>query len=238
MDNNENINIIELEVEIEIDAQTTIAANLSIPEGAEAIVLFAHGSGSGRFSRRNRHVARMLQDRGLATILIDLLTAEEESIDIVTHHLRFDIQLLKDRVIAATKWLDTVPRTRGMKIGYFGASTGAAAALAAAAEIPDRVSSVVSRGGRPDLAKDALELVKAPTLLIVGGNDSIVIELNQAAMEKLKCENDLVIIPGAGHLFELPGKLERVADFAGQWFEHHLLGKEIIAGGKNENRIL
>lgn len=230
MDNSGNI--INLEVDIPIDKETTIAANLSIPEGAEAIVVFAHGSGSSRFSSRNRHVARMFQNRGLATILIDLLTPEEESIDTTTHHLRFDIKLLKDRVIGATKWLDIIPRTKGMKIGFFGASTGAAAALAAAAQIPDRVIAVVSRGGRPDLAENALEQVKAPTLLIVGGNDSVVIDLNRSAMEKLKCEKDLVIVPGAGHLFEQPGKLERAAEFAGQWFEHHLLGKEMIAGGK------
>jgi pimeloyl-ACP methyl ester carboxylesterase len=172
----------------------------------------------------------MFQHKGFATILIDLLTTEEESIDMVTRHLRFDIPLLARRVVAATHWLRAFPETKDMKIAYFGASTGAAAALVAAAELPEHVMAVVSRGGRPDLAKAVLGKVKSPTLLIDGGNDSVVIDLNRTAMDLLQCQKSLVIVPRAGHLFEQPGKLERVAEFAEQWFEEHLLGKKIMVG--------
>lgn len=224
--------ITEQKVEIQIDPQTTISATLSIPHHSKAIVLFAHGSGSSRFSPRNRHVAEILQHKHLATILIDLLTTEEESVDMVTRHLRFDIPLLARRVVGATSWLQNSPETKHMKIGYFGASTGAAAALVAAAKLKDKVNAVVSRGGRPDLAQAILQKVTSPTLLIVGGNDSVVIDLNQTALEKLNCEKSLVIVPGAGHLFEQPGKLERVAEFAAQWFEEHLLHKKLMVGTK------
>lgn len=196
--------------------------NLEVPEGARGVVLFAHGSGSSRFSPRNRYVARVLQHSRLATLLIDLLTPLEETIDQHTMHLRFDIGLLAPRLIDATKWLRQHPATRNLKIGYFGASTGSAAALMAAAEYPDAVSAVVSRGGRPDLVGSALSRVKAPTLLIVGGNDIPVIELNRQALAQLRTEKQLEIIAGATHLFEEPGTLEQVAQLASQWFNHYL----------------
>jgi dienelactone hydrolase len=201
----------------------TLEGNLSLPEGARAIVLFAHGSGSSRHSPRNRYVARLLNQAKLATLLVDLLTAEEEAIDMRTAHLRFDIGLLAERLVAVTDWLRRQPETRELRIGYFGASTGAAAALVAAAERPDAVSAVVSRGGRPDLAGAALARVRAPTLLIVGGNDPQVIELNRAALAELRCEKQLVIVPGATHLFEEPGALDAVARLARDWFERHLI---------------
>ena len=189
----------------------TLEGNLSLPEKARGVVLFAHGSGSSRHSPRNRHVARMLNEANLATLLIDLLTPEEEMIDLRTAHLRFDIGLLAERLVAATDWLTRYPDTRHLRIGYFGASTGAAAALVSAAERPQIVGAVVSRGGRPDLAGPALAGVQAPTLLIVRGNDYAVIELNQAALAQLRCEKRLVIVPGATHLFEEPGALDEVA---------------------------
>jgi putative phosphoribosyl transferase len=201
----------------------TIEGNLNLPEGARAVVLFAHGSGSSRFSSRNRYVARMLNEAKLATLLIDLLTPEEEAIDQRTAHLRFDIRLLAGRLVSATDWLTQNVDTRHLSIGYFGASTGAAAALVAAAERPEVVHAVVSRGGRPDLAGAALPRVRAPTLLIVGGDDVQVIELNRAALALLRCEKQLVIIPGASHLFEEPGALDEVARLAREWFRQHLI---------------
>ncbi|HEU4343228.1 MAG TPA: dienelactone hydrolase family protein [Candidatus Binatia bacterium] len=200
----------------------TLEGNLSLPKGASGIVLFAHGSGSSRHSPRNRHVARLLNEAKLATLLIDLLTVDEEAIDARTGHLRFDIGLLAERLVAATAWLTEQPDTRYLRVGYFGASTGAGAALVAAAERPDVVSAVVSRGGRPDLAGPALARVKAPTLLIVGGNDFPVIELNLAALAQLRCEKRIVIVPGATHLFEEPGALDEVARLAREWFERYL----------------
>jgi putative phosphoribosyl transferase len=201
----------------------TLEGNLNLPEGARAVVLFAHGSGSSRFSSRNRYVARVLNEAKLATLLIDLLTPEEEAIDQRTAHLRFDIRLLAGRLVFATDWLTQNVDTRHLSIGYFGASTGAAAALVAAAERPEVVHAVVSRGGRPDLAGAALPRVRAPTLLIVGGDDVQVIELNRAALALLRCEKQLVIIPGASHLFEEPGALDEVARLAREWFRQHLI---------------
>jgi len=199
-----------------------LPGDLNIPEGAEGIVLFAHGSGSSRLSPRNRFVARVLEEGGLATLLIDLLTAEEEQIERWTRHLRFDIGLLAGRLVEVTDWLLRDPETHFLKIGYFGASTGAAAALTAATERPDAVQAIVSRGGRPDLAAPHLPGVRAPTLLIVGGNDIPVISLNQQALAQLQGEKSLEVVPGAGHLFEEPGALEQAARLAGQWFEDHL----------------
>jgi putative phosphoribosyl transferase len=201
----------------------TVEGNLVVPEGAAGVVLFAHGSGSSRLSPRNRRVARALQERGLATLLIDLLTADEEAIDIETAHLRFDISLLADRLAGATDWLIKQPESRDLRIGYFGASTGAAAALVAAALRPQSIGAVVSRGGRPDLAGDALPRVQAPTLLIVGGEDLAVIDLNREAYARLLCKRRLEIVPGATHLFEEPGTLETVARLAGDWFLKHLV---------------
>ena len=197
--------------------------NLTLPEGSPAVVLFAHGSGSSRHSSRNRHVARLLNEAKLATLLIDLLMLDEEAIDARTAHLRFDIDLLAERLVDATDWLTQYPGSQYLSIGYFGASTGAAAALVAAAERPDVVSAVVSRGGRPDLAGPALMRVRAPTLLIVGGNDVQVIQLNRAALAQLRCEKQLVIVPGATHLFEEPGALDEVARLAREWFHRHLI---------------
>jgi len=196
--------------------------NLSVPEGARGIVLFAHGSGSSRLSPRNRHVAQLLNQATLATLLVDLLTSDEEAVDRQTAQLRFDIGLLAERLVGVTDWLAENPETRHLRIGYFGASTGAGAALVAAAERPDAVGAVVSRGGRPDLAGSALTRVRAPTLLIVDGNDIQVIALNRAALAQLRCEKQLVIVPGATHLFEEPGALEQVALLARNWFERHL----------------
>jgi len=200
----------------------SVEGNLVIPVEATGIVLFAHGSGSSRLSPRNRHVAEDLSERCLATLLIDLLTAREEAIDSETAHLRFDIGLLADRLAGATDWLIEQPSTRNLRIGYFGASTGAAAALVAAAKRPESIGAVVSRGGRPDLAGQALPLVQAPTLLIVGGHDDQVIELNKDALARLTCEKKLTIVPGATHLFEEPGTLDTVARLAGDWFLRHL----------------
>lgn len=200
----------------------TVGGSLAGVEGASGVVLFAHGSGSSRHSPRNRYVAEVLQDARLATLLIDLLTAEEEEADLRTGHLRFDIPLLAERLVGATRWLNEESETKPLDVGYFGASTGAAAALMAAAEMPEAVGAIVSRGGRPDLAMDALARVKAPTLLIVGGNDLPVIDMNRAAFEHLAVEKDLEIVEGASHLFEEPGKLERVAELARDWFSSHL----------------
>ena len=201
----------------------TLDGNLSLPEESRAVVLFAHGSGSSRHSSRNRYVARVLNEAKLATLLIDLLTLDEEVIDARTAQLRFDIELLAERLVGATDWLTRFPDTKHLRIGYFGASTGAAAALVAAAVRPDVVSAVVSRGGRPDLAGAALMHVRAPTLLIVGGNDGQVIQLNRAALAELRCEKQLMIVPGATHLFEEPGALDEVARLARDWFHGHLI---------------
>jgi dienelactone hydrolase len=200
----------------------TLEGNLTLPEEARGIVLFAHGSGSSRLSPRNRYVARILNEAKLATLLVDLLTPEEEAIDVRTAHLRFDIGLLAERLVGATDWLVQHPDTSQLRIGYFGASTGAAAALMAAVVRPDVVGAVVSRGGRPDLAGRALAQVRAPTLLIVGGHDVEVLELNRAALAQLRAEKELVIVPGATHLFEEPGALDEVARLARDWFERHL----------------
>jgi len=213
---------------VEIPAgKIRLEGNLALPPGAKGIVLFAHGSGSGRHSPRNRYVAQVLQDTGIATLLFDLLTEQEEAQDRVTGHLRFNIPLLAERVSAATAWATHDELTKRLRIGYFGASTGAAAALVAAAERDD-IAAIVSRGGRPDLAEEALERVTTPTLLIVGGYDAQVIELNQAAMRqmravrRLRAEVELKIVPRASHLFEEPGKLEEVARLAAEWFGKHL----------------
>jgi putative phosphoribosyl transferase len=200
-----------------------LVGDLNLPEGSRAVVLFAHGSGSSRRSSRNRYVARLLNEAKLATLLIDLLTPDEDAIDERTAQLRFNIDLLAERLVDATAWLTQDSDTRYLSIGYFGASTGAAAALVAAAERPDLVSAVVSRGGRPDLAGSALMRVQAPTLLIVGGNDVQLIQLNRAALAQLRCEKQLVIVPGAAHLFEEPGALDQVARLAREWFHRQLI---------------
>ena len=201
----------------------TLDGDLTLPDGARAIVLFAHGSGSSRLSPRNRHVADLLNEAGLATLLVDLLTPEEEMTDARTARLRFDIRLLAQRLVEVTDWLRERAETRGLRVGYFGASTGAAAALVAAAIRPEAVGAIVSRGGRPDLAGRALSLVRAPTLLIVGGEDGVVIELNREALAELRAEATLVIVPGATHLFEEPGAMDEVARLAREWFERHLV---------------
>ena len=200
-----------------------IVGDLSIPRAARGLVIFAHGSGSSRLSSRNRFVAGALQQSSIATLLLDLLTAEEEQIDLRTRHLRFDVDLLASRLVQASKWaMDSDAGIASLTVGYFGASTGAAAALMAAAELRESTRAVVSRGGRPDLAGAALARVKAPTLLIVGGDDYLVIELNERALKQLECEKRLEIVPGATHLFEEPGTLEQVAGLASNWFENHL----------------
>jgi putative phosphoribosyl transferase len=211
--------------EVQIRAgQTALSGNLHIPDGAAALVLFAHGSGSSRHSPRNQFVARTLNNAGLATLLFDLLTPEEESIDARTGEFRFNIGLLAERLVHTTKWAKQQEQTRDLRIGYFGSSTGGGAALVAAAEVPDDVGAVVSRGGRPDLADKALPKVQAPTLLIVGGNDDVVIELNEQARDRMRCEVKLEIVPGATHLFEEPGALENVAKLASDWFLLHAAG--------------
>jgi len=212
------------EASVQVQAgSVTLEGDLSVPEDARGIVVFAHGSGSSRLSPRNRRVAAMLRQAGLATLLFDLLTPTEEAVDSVTRELRFDIRLLADRVEAATAWLKEQPGVGDLKLGYFGASTGAAAALVAAAERPEDVAAVVSRGGRPDLAEPYLPRVQAPTLLIVGEWDEPVIEMNRQAMAHLGGTKELVIVPGASHLFEEPGRLEEVARLASGWFTRHLL---------------
>ncbi|PYL08702.1 MAG: hydrolase [Verrucomicrobia bacterium] len=200
----------------------TLDGELTIPRHATALVLFAHGSGSSRHSPRNQFVARTLNDAGLATLLFDLLTQEEEAIDLQTGEHRFNIGLLAERLVHATKWAKQQDQTRDLHIGYFGSSTGGGAALVAAAQIPEDAGAVVSRGGRPDLAGDALPKVQAPTLLIVGGNDDVVIELNEMARGQMRCEVKLEIVPGATHLFEEPGALEKVARLASDWFVNHI----------------
>lgn len=213
-------------MEVEIPAgRVSLEGDLETPEGANCVVAFAHGSGSGRFSPRNRQVATALQDRGFGTLLMDLLTEEEEAVDRSTGRLRFDIGLLSERLIQAVDWLT---REAGLgrtptPVGLFGASTGAAGALVAAAERPEAVRTVVSRGGRPDLAAEVLPSVRAPTLLIVGGNDPIVLDLNRQAMARMTVETALEVVPEATHLFEESGALEEVARLAGDWFERYLV---------------
>ncbi|MGH9138634.1 MAG: dienelactone hydrolase family protein [Acidimicrobiales bacterium] len=201
---------------------TVVHGDLVAPDGASAVVVFAHGSGSSRHSPRNRQVATALQGRGLGTLLLDLLTPAEEIADARTGHLRFDVDLLADRLLGAVGWLDQQRDWGDLAVGYFGASTGAAAALLAAARPGEGIGAVVSRGGRPDLAGDALPRVRAPTLLIVGGDDRVVLGMNQEAYDRLTCERQLEIVPGATHLFEEPGALERVAELAGGWFARYL----------------
>jgi putative phosphoribosyl transferase len=211
---------IEHEVEIPC-GRRRLRGILRVPSGAAGVVAFAHGSGSGRFSPRNQFVARALEEGELATLLLDLLEKEEAE----DRAKVFDIELLAERLQSAASWLSQEPQTRALRLGYFGASTGAGAALVAAARAPDVVGAVVSRGGRPDLAHAHLSAVQAPTLLIVGGNDDIVIELNKRALGLLACPKDLVIVPGATHLFEEPGTLEEVARLAKQWFARYLARK-------------
>jgi dienelactone hydrolase len=212
---------LRLMVSIQVDG-VELEGDLRLPQAARGMVLFAHGSGSSRFSPRNRFVAEVLEEAGFGTLLMDLLTREEEAVDQLTAHLRFDIQLLAERLVAATDWLTEQPATSSLPIGYFGASTGAAAALVAAAERADVVRAVVSRGGRPDLAGPYLSRVRAPTLLIVGQQDDVVVELNRAALQHLRGEKRLEIVPGATHLFEEPGTLEAAARLARDWFERYL----------------
>ncbi len=202
----------------------TLHGDLAWPAGGAGMVLFAHGSGSSRHSPRNRHVAAVLREAGLGTLLMDLLTVDEETVDSRTGQLRFDIGLLAERLVAATDWLASPSAGRPLAIGYFGASTGAGAALVAAAERPGLVRAVVSRGGRPDLAAAALARVEAPTLLIVGGHDVPVIGMNRAAMSRMRADVELEIVPGATHLFEEPGTLDVVARLARDWFVRHLTG--------------
>jgi len=206
-----------------------LEGDLTIPPGTGAVVVFAHGSGSSRHSPRNRLVASGLNDGGLATLLLDLLTRDEEIAEAHTRHLRFDIGLLAERLDAAMAWLRQDAELGALPIGLFGASTGAAAALVAAARRPEWVRAVVSRGGRPDLAGDSLPLVRCPVMLIVGGADSPVIELNRSAANRMTCETRIDIIPGATHLFEEPGALEQVAELARRWFTQHLLPHRVPA---------
>ena len=208
-------------VEIPV-AAAALKADLRVPRSPQGLVIFAHGSGSSRFSTRNRQVADFLGARGFATLLLDLLTLREEAVDLTTAEYRFDIARLGPRVSAAADWAAARSDIAALPIGCFGASTGAAAALIAAAERPDSIAAVVSRGGRPDLAGEALGLVQAPTLLIVGGNDEPVIHLNRAAMRQMRAHVELEIVPGATHLFEEPGTLDRVAELAADWFVRYL----------------
>jgi dienelactone hydrolase len=212
--------------EVQIHAgRAVLSGNLNIPNDSSALVLFAHGSGSSRHSPRNQFVARTLNLARLGTLLFDLLTPDEEAIDMQTRELRFNIHLLAERLVHATKWAKQREQTRDLRIGYFGSSTGGAAALVAAVDVPQDVGAVVSRGGRPDLAGEALPKVRAPTLLIVGGEDDVVIELNEQARDRMRCKVKLEIIPGATHLFEEPGALEKVAQLASEWFALHLIRK-------------
>jgi len=203
--------------------KVTLRGQIDVPEGATGIVLFAHGSGSSRLSPRNQLVARILRSAGLATLLFDLLSEEEEQLDMRTRHLRFDIKLLSERILEAATWLESNAHTQGLKAGLFGSSTGGAAALEAAARKPDYIHAVVSRGGRPDLAGPSLLKVKCPTLLIVGERDEAILTLNRDALTRLTCTKELVTIPGASHLFEEPGALEKVAVCAADWFKSHLV---------------
>jgi pimeloyl-ACP methyl ester carboxylesterase len=210
-------------VTIALDEILALDGDLSVPAGAAGVILFAHGSGSSRHSPRNQHVAAILRRAGLATLLVDLLTADEERVDRELPQYRFDIGQLATRLVEVTRWLGRVPDTAALPIGLFGASTGAAAALVCAAREPGRVAAVVSRGGRPDLAGMALAAVRAPTLFIVGGDDRPVLALHRRAIAGLRAETALEIVPGAGHLFEEPGALDKVARLAVAWFERYLL---------------
>ncbi len=210
------------ESEIRVQAgPAELAGFLSVPANARGVVLFAHGSGSSRHSKRNQYVADVLQQNGMATLLIDLLTPAEEARDNITAELRFNIDFLADRLLGASEWLAQHPSTARLPLGYFGASTGGGAALVAAAQRPN-VAAIVSRGGRPDLAERFLPEVKAPTLLIVGGDDLPVIAFNRKAYDRLRCEKRMEIVPGASHLFEEPGKLQEVAKLASEWFAAHM----------------
>jgi dienelactone hydrolase len=211
-----------LDGELHVLGLITPDGEAPVPAAMTGIALFAHGSGSSRRSPRNRYVARVPHEAGVGTLLFDLLTPEEEAMDLRTHHLRFDIGLLAERLVDATNWIASQDETRNLRVGYFGASTGGGAALAAAAKLGEVIGAVVSRGGRPDLAGDALPRVKSPTLLIVGGRDEVVIQLNEQAYAQLQCEKELKIVPGATHLFEEPGTLEEVAQLASEWFRQHL----------------
>jgi putative phosphoribosyl transferase len=214
-----------LERTVEIAAgRVRLEGTLGVPANARGIVLFAHGSGSSRFSSRNRYVARVLRDAALGTLLLDLLSSREEEVDDVTREHRFDIAMLADRLVAAVDWLAAEPESERLAVGLFGASTGGGAALVAASKRPARVHAVVSRGGRPDLAGDALAVVRCPTLLVVGGADDVVLELNEAARAQMHAGVRLVTVPGATHLFEEPGALETVAALARDWFLEHLGG--------------
>ena len=199
-----------------------LEGELKVPAGAKGIALFAHGSGSSRHSPRNQFVARVIRDAGVGTLLFDLLTREEEAVDVMTRHLRFDIDLLASRLTDAARWIAAEPDTRRLRVGLFGSSTGGAAALVAAAELGKTIGAVVSRGGRPDLAGPALARVVSPTLLIVGGRDDVVLKLNEQAYERLRCEKELKVVPGATHLFEEPGTLEEVARLGAEWLKRHL----------------
>jgi dienelactone hydrolase len=210
------------QVKIPVSKTSSIEGNLTIPPNAKAVIIFAHGSGSGRFSPRNQYVAKIFNQAGLATLLINLLTSDEETVDEDTGEFRFNINLLAKRLVSATEWLKLDAKTSSCAYGYFGASTGAAAALIAAAKLASDIKAVVSRGGRPDLADDYLQDVRAPTLFLVGGLDSVVLELNQKAMDRMDAKKELVIIPGATHLFEEAGKLEEVAKLSTKWFKRYL----------------
>lgn len=211
---------LELDQSVKIQSgRVQLDGELKVAQGATGIVLFVHGSGSSRHSRRNQYVARVIREAGVGTLLFDLLTKEEEAIDSYTGELRFNIEFLARRLVDATNWITSQPTTQHLRIGYFGASTGAAAALLGAVDLSNIVAAVVSRGGRPDLARNALVKVKAPTLLIVGGRDDVVIKLNENALAELTCEKELKIVPGATHLFEEPGTLEQVAQLASDWFK-------------------
>lgn len=218
------------EVRIGAGAET-LFGDLVLPPDARGVIVFAHGSGSSRFSSRNRAVAHELQARGFATLLLDLLTPREEPVDEITREFRFDIPLLAGRLAASAQWVASNPDTAGLPIGYFGASTGAAAALVAAAEHPEGIRAIVSRGGRPDLAGAHLGRVRAPTLLIVGGLDHQVIDLNTSALAKLPEPKRMVIVPGATHLFEEPGTMEQVASIAGDWFTRHVSAAHTVGHG-------
>lgn len=221
MANNETI-LVEREIEIPLDSGEKIRGTLDLTKQAKGIIIFAHGSASNRLSPRNKYVASVLRENGFATLLFDLLTDKEEAIDLQTREFRFDIELLTKRLVLATQWCEENTETKQLSIGYFGASTGAAAALFAAAELGTAIKAVVSRGGRADMAINVLSSVTAPTLLIVGGNDSVVIDMNRRAAKYLKVKNALLIIPGASHLFEEPGALEQVSKVSAEWFENHL----------------
>jgi len=221
MSNNETI-LVEREIEIPLDSGEKIRGTLDLAKEVSGIIIFAHGSASNRLSPRNKYVAAALREKGFATLLFDLLTDKEEAIDLQTREFRFDIDLLTKRLVMATRWCVENEETKQLPVGYFGASTGAAAALFAAAELGNAVKAVVSRGGRADLAINVLSSVTAPTLLIVGGDDSVVIDMNRRAAKYLKVKTQLLIIPGASHLFEEPGALEQVSRASAGWFENYL----------------